>query len=232
MSDQLYTFAEVILNYNLEPCVHYNKHFMPLYLTCKTFYNKYFAEKWQVFDCDICYFRETICDACLLHNTKTCINCTCSACGISGNLTGCLPNCRGVCSRCPSPFLGYGYMSFTYIPIIPSLFMIPSPYWNISSAHQVEARTKRSNLEWHTATDISSPEQNLLIIDEIMARSRREKNEREKEEEIVVNNFRMSNFKATKYFENKKMKQTNITKNNYKHNGQQFRKQNQLKQPR
>ena len=99
MSDQLYTFAEVILNYNLEPCVHYNKHFMPLYLTCKTFYNKYLNKKSHVFYCDICYFREIICPTCQLHNTKTCIECKCFRCNISGNLTGCLP-IDGICDVC------------------------------------------------------------------------------------------------------------------------------------
>jgi hypothetical protein len=99
MVDMLYIFAEVLLNYNLKPCIHYNKHFMPLYLTCKTFYNKFLSDNLQLFNCDICYFRKIICPNCQLNNKKSCDECICNRCNISGNLTGCLPHV-GICDKC------------------------------------------------------------------------------------------------------------------------------------
>lgn len=200
MENQLYSFAEVLVGYNDKPCMHYIMQFMPLYLTCNTFYNKYLNEKLQVFDCDICYFRDIICKVCLSTNIKTCDVCTCSACGLSGNLTGCLPNDNGICDRCPSPFPKIK-LDYDYVPIFNTFWGID--VWNHIHIELAKCRAIRVN----TAQN------------------------QEPEKETIDKNVKMLNFKSTKYFEYKKIKKTNAIKNNYKHNGQQFRKQNQLKQP-
>ncbi len=140
MSDKLYALAEVLINHNRKPCIHYNKLFMPLYLTCNTFYNKYFSEKLELSDCDNCPFKE-----------------------ING-----------------------------YVHLLNYLALHP-----ISWDYDIdEINASQSNIE------------NIF---------------QHKTEEIVIKNIKTPNFKSTK---------TKNIKNNYKHNGQQLRKQNQLKQPR
>jgi hypothetical protein len=250
MSDQLYIFAEVLLNYNLEPCIHYNKHFMPLYLTCKTIYNKYFAEKWQVFDCDICHFRDVICNTCQLLNTKTCSDCNCKNCGISINLTGSILKV-GRCDRCPklAIYRDYDYIhTYYFVPMdmISSEWYHIEPYQlktNINKIGTVNHKWIEYKQRQKLITNIIKPEPRQKLINNIakpeplnkpqinMQNKIREKmEEKEKEkEDIIIKNIKISNFKFNNKFQYKKI---NIVKNNYKHNGQQIRRQNQLKQPR
>ncbi len=239
MDNQLYILAEVLLNYNPKPCIHFDKQFTPLYLTCKTFYNKYFTEKWQLFNCDICYFREIICKACKLFNTKSCIDCKCATCNISVNLTGGALNFKGICDRCPKPSIAvfrgnnYGYIPNFYATIMMQqmneilAFQAELMMHRIIESTMHELTVIRKPIITHNWYEFENlrPQYNLknIIQDNI------ENIQQNKKEEIVIKNIKIGNFKSTKYFENKKTK--NI-KNNYKHNGQQFRRQNQLKQPR
>ncbi len=92
------TFSDIIISNNPNPCTHYVKRHLQLYLTCKTLYEKYKILK--TFNCDICYFRETICITCLFIGTKTCFYCICHKCGISGNYTGCFLDKNRYCIKC------------------------------------------------------------------------------------------------------------------------------------
>ncbi len=212
MNEQLYIVAEVLLNYNPEPCIHYNELFMPLYLTCKTMYNKFISEKRNVFNCDICHFRKIICHKCNKNNTKSCQNCKCKNCNISINLTGGFIDLRGICDRCPKPQF-VGFHSLAYVSLIECLdYMFPLQL----------GRNNHTLARRFDPIDFDGDEFNYLQYDV-------ENIFQHRTEEIVIKNIKTPNFKSTKYFEYKKTK--NI-KNNYKHNGQQFRRQNQLKQPR
>ncbi len=55
-----------------------------------------------VFPCNVCYYREILCETCLLFGSRTCFDCVCGDCGISGNFTGYFPNGDdGICDKCP-----------------------------------------------------------------------------------------------------------------------------------
>ncbi len=220
MDNQLYILSEVLLNYNPKPCIHFNELFKPLYLTCKTTYNKFSYEKRQVFNCDICHFRKIICNTCKLNNTKVCQNCKCSKCCISINLTGCSLNHEGICSRCPEDSFTYGFfVKYHYTSSllqIPFITYVQTPQLPLLSLPKIPVLHEKYDLRNYSSLK--------LIYDKY-----EHINFEDKTEEIVIKNIKTPNFKSTKYFEYKKIK--NI-KNNYKHNGQQFRKQNQLKQPR
>ncbi len=117
MNEQLHIIAEVLLNYNPKPCIHFNKHFLPLYLTCKSMYNKFVSEKRQVFKCDICHFREIICYRCKINNTKSCNGCKCKGCYISINLTGCFLDLGLRCNKCSKASIVFReYMSAFHRP--------------------------------------------------------------------------------------------------------------------
>ncbi len=212
MSDQLHIIAEVLLNYNSEPCIHYNELFLPFYLTCKTMYNKFISEKRQVFNCDICHFRKITCETCKKHNKKSCFNCKCSKCNISINLTGSFLDSRGICDRCPKLRFA-SFNLFDYIQAMTFLdYLVP-----IQIRQNIHPLVRRFE-----AIDYDGNEVNYLQYDVENVFQRRT-------EEVVVKTIKTPNFKSTNYFEYKKTKNV---KNNYKHNGQQFRKKNQLKQPR
>ncbi len=221
MNEQLHIIAEVLLNYNSEPCIHFNELFLPLYLTCKTLYNKFVSEKRQVFDCDICHFREIICYKCKKNNTKSCKNCKCKICCISINLTGGFINLNDICNRCPKPKIVLLEYAFALHPMIMSIHALE--HWERIVQVQFENKFNRLNIRSKNFNlDFDGDEENAFLpnIENIF---------QHRTEEVVVKSIKTPNFKSTKYFENKKTK--NI-KNNYKHNGQQFRRQNQLKQPR
>ncbi len=237
MDNQLYILSEVLLNYNPEPCIHFDKLFKPLYLTCKTFYNKYFSEKWKLFNCDICHFREIICIGCKLSNTKSCIHCKCLKCGISINLTGGSINYRNVCNRCriSVPLLIIDYVTVAYnirqiyIKRLNDIMerqikLIMNKTMESTMKKLDESRAHKININnFNLINNLHNFQANQLLQDNI------EQVTQNKKEEIVIKNIKIANFESTKYFQYKKIK--NI-KNNYKHNGQQFRRQNQLKQPR
>ncbi len=99
MELNLCAIYDVFLNFNNKPCKHYNKIFKPFYLTCKTLVK--ILEKTKVFNCDICCYREIICNECITNNTKSCYYCKCKGhCKTNANLTGIFPNSDGYCITC------------------------------------------------------------------------------------------------------------------------------------
>ena len=96
--NEIYFFAEIFPQLNLMPCKHYiNKILLPLAMTCKTLYIRINFRKCYL--CQICHFRDVICERCSENGTKACAACCCKKCNISCNLTGEI-NVYGTCDAC------------------------------------------------------------------------------------------------------------------------------------
>lgn len=90
---------DIFPNFNDYPCAHFSKILLQLSLTCKLF-NELYGKIKQIFGCNICTYREIICEICIQNKIISCDKCRCKKRGISRNPTKHNEFYNGYCSKC------------------------------------------------------------------------------------------------------------------------------------